>query len=64
MIQARLHRHRPPLLRARSGLFVSAALIPRLSVGLDQAVALPRDSYMQAYYRWGWGWVGLRGGAR
>jgi len=33
------------------GLFVAGALIPRLSVGLDQAVALPRDSYMQDYYR-------------
>ncbi|KAF8057679.1 NPC1 [Scenedesmus sp. PABB004] len=34
-----------------TGLFLSAALIPRLSVGLDQAVALPRDSYLQPYYR-------------
>eukprot|EP00879_Flechtneria_rotunda_P012269 GHRR01012815.1.p1 GENE.GHRR01012815.1~~GHRR01012815.1.p1 ORF type:complete len:1130 (+),score=344.72 GHRR01012815.1:967-4356(+) len=34
-----------------TGLFVAAALIPRLSVGLDQAVALPRDSYLQTYYR-------------
>eukprot|EP00878_Enallax_costatus_P015127 GHUV01015839.1.p1 GENE.GHUV01015839.1~~GHUV01015839.1.p1 ORF type:complete len:1041 (+),score=174.75 GHUV01015839.1:474-3596(+) len=33
-----------------TGLFVAGALIPRLSVGLDQAVALPRDSYMQEYY--------------
>ena len=31
-------------------LFVADPLIPRLSVGLDQAVALPRDSYMQEYY--------------
>ena len=35
-----------------TGLFVAGALIPRLSVGLDQAVALPRDSYMQDYYRY------------
>ncbi|KAF6262418.1 multidrug efflux transporter AcrB transmembrane domain-containing protein [Scenedesmus sp. NREL 46B-D3] len=34
-----------------TGLFVAGALIPRLEVGLDQAVALPRDSYMQQYYR-------------
>jgi Niemann-Pick C1 protein len=33
-----------------SSLFVSLAVIPRLSVGLDQAVALPRDSYLQTYY--------------
>jgi hypothetical protein len=30
---------------------VAGSLIPRLEVGLDQAVALPRDSYMQQYYR-------------
>lgn len=35
-----------------TGLFVAAALIPRLSIGLDQAVALPEDSYMQDYFRW------------
>jgi Niemann-Pick C1 protein len=34
-----------------TSLFVSLAVIPRLSVGLDQAVALPRDSYLQNYYR-------------
>lgn len=31
--------------------FLSLALIPRLSVGLDQAVALPRDSYLQKYFQ-------------
>jgi Niemann-Pick C1 protein len=36
---------------ANAGLFVSAAVLPRLAVGLDQAVALPRDSYLQPYFR-------------
>jgi hypothetical protein len=40
------------LLPPTAGLFAAGVLIPRLSVGLDQAVALPRDSYMQDYYRW------------
>lgn len=31
-------------------LFLSAAAIPRLPVGLDQAVALPRDSYLQVRF--------------
>lgn len=35
-----------------AGLFVAGALIPRLNVGLDQAVALPNDSYLQQYYRY------------
>ncbi len=39
----------PPLFHA--GLFLSSAAVPHLSVGLDQAVALPRDSYLQPYYR-------------
>jgi hypothetical protein len=44
-----------------AGLFVAGALIPRLNVGLDQAVALPNDSYLQQYYRYGC--IGLvRGG--
>ena len=30
--------------------FASLAVIPRLQRGLDQAVALPRDSYLQDYY--------------
>lgn len=34
-----------------AGLFVAGALIPRLNVGLDQAVALPNDSYLQQYYK-------------
>jgi hypothetical protein len=37
---------------ASLGLFLSAAAIPRLSVGLDQAVALPRDSYLQVGLCW------------
>jgi hypothetical protein len=40
-----------PTNAAVTAMFISAALVPRLSVGLDQAVALPRDSYMQQYYR-------------
>jgi Niemann-Pick C1 protein len=39
------------LLFCPAGLFVAGSLIPKLEVGLDQAVALPRDSYMQQYYR-------------
>ena len=38
----------PPSL---SGLCLSLVAIPHLSVGLDQSVALPRDSYLQAYYK-------------
>eukprot|EP00955_Chlamydomonas_euryale_P118140 366520-Chlamydomonas_euryale.AAC.16 len=30
-----------------AGLCLSIVAIPHLSVGLDQAVALPRDSYLQ-----------------
>jgi hypothetical protein len=42
----------PPLNPAlQTALFLSAAAIPRLAPGLDQAVALPRDSYLQPYYR-------------
>ncbi|KAI3436838.1 hypothetical protein D9Q98_006248 [Chlorella vulgaris] len=33
------------------GLFLlSCALLPRLERGMDQSVALPQDSYLQAYY--------------
>jgi Niemann-Pick C1 protein len=32
-------------------LMLSVALASRLTPGLDQAVALPRDSYLQPYYR-------------
>eukprot|EP00887_Chlorella_sp_A99_P002624 scaffold6.g2624.t1 len=40
------------VLAAFAGLFlVCAAALPRLERGLDQAVALPRDSYLQQYYR-------------
>lgn len=41
----RCHRPLPP-----PALFLSAAAIPRLPVGLDQAVALPRDSYLQVRF--------------
>ncbi|KAF5832735.1 hypothetical protein DUNSADRAFT_11285 [Dunaliella salina] len=34
-----------------SGLVLSLAAAPRLSIGLDQAVALPGDSYLQSYFR-------------
>ncbi|KXZ53205.1 hypothetical protein GPECTOR_7g1098 [Gonium pectorale] len=34
-----------------STLLASIAALPYLQVGLDQAVALPRDSYLQPYYR-------------
>ncbi|CAM6128550.1 unnamed protein product [Calypogeia fissa] len=34
-----------------AGLFIgSIALVPRLSPGLEQQVALPRDSYLQGYF--------------
>ncbi|GFR48082.1 hypothetical protein Agub_g9921, partial [Astrephomene gubernaculifera] len=39
------------LLLFAATLFASLAAIPYLQVGLDQAVALPRDSYLQRYYR-------------
>jgi len=39
------------LLTFLTGLCLSIVAIPHLSVGLDQAVALPRDSYLQDYYR-------------
>ncbi|KAJ9512509.1 hypothetical protein QJQ45_018994, partial [Haematococcus lacustris] len=35
----------------RRGLALSLLALPRLSVGLDQAVALPSDSYLQPYFR-------------
>ena len=35
------------------GLCLSLVAIPHLSVGLDQAVALPRDSYLQTYFKYG-----------
>lgn len=41
------------------GLILSLVAIPRLSVGLDQAVALPRDSYLQDYFRY-WDCVCMR----
>ncbi|XP_024370575.1 uncharacterized protein [Physcomitrium patens] len=31
-------------------LFASIALIPNISVGLDQKIVLPRDSYLQGYF--------------
>ncbi|KAG0593289.1 hypothetical protein KC19_1G318700 [Ceratodon purpureus] len=31
-------------------LFTSIAIIPRISVGLDQKIVLPRDSYLQGYF--------------
>jgi hypothetical protein len=34
-----------------TGGMLSCASIARISTGLDQAVALPEDSYLQAYYR-------------
>ncbi len=34
-----------------AGLVLSLVAVPRLSVGLDQAVALPSDSYLQQYFR-------------
>lgn len=34
-----------------AALILSLVAAPRLSVGLDQAVALPRDSYLQHYFR-------------
>lgn len=33
-------------------LTLSLMALPSLSVGLDQAVALPRDSFLQHYFRW------------
>lgn len=39
------------LLLTLTGLFLSFSAIPKLTVGLDQAVALPRDSYLQKYYK-------------
>lgn len=38
------------LLAFTTTAFLSLAALPRVQVGLDQAVALPRDSYLQAYY--------------
>jgi Niemann-Pick C1 protein len=38
------------LLAFTTSAFLSLAALPRVQVGLDQAVALPRDSYLQAYY--------------
>jgi hypothetical protein len=35
------------------GSMLSLSGIARVSIGLDQAVALPEDSYLQAYYRCG-----------
>jgi hypothetical protein len=46
-VRARLAANTMP----NPGLFLSAAAVPRLSVGLDQAVALPRDSYLQVNFR-------------
>jgi hypothetical protein len=46
-----LHHKLAPHPFLTSGLILSLAAIPRLSVGLDQAVALPRDSYLQDYFR-------------
>lgn len=62
LLQAYMERvHAPLLMRPAvqagvavvfiTALFLSAAAIPRLEVGLDQAVALPRDSYLQGYYK-------------
>jgi len=34
-----------------TSLVLSLAAVPRLSIGLDQAVALPGDSYLQSYFR-------------
>ncbi|KAL4425013.1 hypothetical protein ABPG77_002898 [Micractinium sp. CCAP 211/92] len=46
---------RPAVQAAVLGLFVGAfllscAMLPRLEKGLEQSVALPRDSYLQRYY--------------
>jgi hypothetical protein len=39
------------LLAFTTSAFLAASAAHRLEVGLDQAVALPRDSYLQQYYR-------------
>ena len=43
------------LLAFLTSLTLSLVALPRLSVGLDQAVALPKDSYLQDYFRCGCG---------
>ena len=39
------------LLAFLASALASVALLPYLRLGLDQAVALPADSYLQAYFR-------------
>lgn len=61
VLQTYMERVHAPAVTSRGGqlavlllftttFFLSLCALPRLSVGLDQSVALPRDSYLQDYY--------------
>ena len=50
------------LLATLLAALLSLSAAGRISVGLDQSVALPRDSYLQSYYRCAWNRLAWRPG--